>query len=203
MPRAKRASDEVYNARRRAKRQAARFEKQAKAETDAAQRNRLVRTAKELRGYAAQTYADKKRQFSESVEKAVSKISELYKNIGQKMGKEQRSDAMFRRELNRAATGETSTQLGKYGQQKFKIFMRATQRMWEGKPAEERYNAIIEGMGVSSLEEAFRQVMKKNRKTVKEMEKEFSGRDTSGFGEEGGSQEEEPSPDYLYYVKMI
>ena len=80
----------------------------------------------------------------------------------------------FAKELRKAKAGGISA-LGAKGREKAQLFYRVTQRLWEGKPLAERNNAIMEGLGVSSLEAAYAKII--TRSDVRDVLRQL---DTSG-----------------------
>ena len=201
MPRAKRKSDELYNERRRAKRLAARIEKQQ------------FRTAREQQ--AAQSYVTNLQKQIERtyVSKGV-EIEEAFKaakRLSVQTRREvctasQRANEIFTREMNLASSGNEST-LGANGAQYVKIFYAATQSIWEGQPLERRNKAILAAMGTDSLREAFTNVLWQNRaamKAAKHAGEPIGTTDENAFFyEDALDVEEYGSPEYLDYVSQV
>lgn len=139
---------------------------------------------------------------------AQAKLETILANTGGKSGKA-RADAVFKQQMGLAMNGKASS-LGKrgFGQSKVKIFYRSTQRLWQGKPASERNKAIIEGLGVSSLDEAFQMVMDANKKSVNIAKEEIDNRGKPVDTESEEFQREEigeseQSPTYLAFVRFV
>lgn len=201
MPRAKRKSDELYNERRRAKRLAARIEKQQ------------FRTAREQQ--AAQSYVTNLQKQIERtyVSKGV-EIEEAFKaakGLSVQTRREvrtasQRANEIFTREMNLASSGNEST-LGANGAQYVKIFYAATQSIWEGQPLERRNKAILAAMRTDSLREAFTNVLWQNRaamKAAKHAGEPIGTTDENAFFyEDALDVEEYGSPEYLDYVSQV
>lgn len=83
----------------------------------------------------------------------------------------------FQSEFREANKGGVSL-LGPHGDIKIATFYRVTQGLWEGKDLKERNEAILEGLGVSSLRAAYAKVMNmpEVRRIVRQMmEEEDSG----------------------------
>lgn len=201
MPRAKRKSDELYNERRRAKRLAARIEKQQ------------FETAREQQ--AAQSYvANLRRQIERTyISKGVEKDEafKAAKSLGVQTRREvrtasQRANEIFTRELNLASSGNEST-LGALGQQYVKIFYASTQSIWEGQPLERRNKAILAALGTDSLRDAFIEVLYKNRGAIKAAK--HAGEpigitdENAFFYEDADETDDYGSPEYLDYVTQV
>lgn len=201
MPRAKRKSDELYNERRRAKRLAARIEKQQ------------FRTAREQQ--AAQSYAaNLQKQIERTYVSKGVEIEEAFKaakRLSVQTRREvrtasQRANEIFTREMNLASSGNEST-LGANGAQYVKIFYAATQSIWEGQPLERRNKAILAAMETDSLREAFINVLWQNRaamKAAKHAGEPIGTTDENAFFyEDALDVEEYGSPEYLDYVSQV
>ena len=201
MPRAKRKSDELYNERRRAKRLAARIEKQQ------------FRTAREQQ--AAQSYvANLRKQIERTYISKGVEVEEAFKaakGLGVQTRREvrtasQRANEIFTREMNLASSGNEST-LGEHGEQYVKIFYAATQSMWEGQPLEMRNKAILAAMGTDSLREAFMSVLWQNRAAIRAArhagEPIGTTDENAFFYEDALDVEEYGSPEYLDYVSQV
>lgn len=200
-PRAKRRSDEDYNVRKRAKRRIAALEKQQftnKREAQAAQSY-----IQQLKGLIERSYA----KVTKRVEERAHVIQSLGKlTVANVKGNTARSNELFKRELNAASSGNIST-LGKHGQSMAKVFYRATQNFWEGKPTEKRNEAIMKGMGVDSLREAFKRVMRENKTALRNARKAQEGIDITDenafFYEEELFPDDLSSPEYLDFVAVM
>lgn len=153
--RQRRQSDEVYNARRRAKRYVKSLEKQVNQSKSATERRVLRRYIRNLNEAITGTY----RGSGRSIDKSVAAL----KTQTQK-GKSgaARANYVFQQQIGLAGRGRKSA-LGKYGAQKVKIFYTATQRIWQGAPASQRNKLIMAELGAGSLGEAFDMVMKRNK----------------------------------------
>lgn len=193
--RQRRQSDEVYNARRRAKRYVKSLEKQVNQSKSATERRVLRRYIKNLNEAIAGTY----RGSGRSIDKSVAAL--MAQTPRNKTGAA-RANYVFQQQLGLASRGRKSA-LGKYGAQKVKIFYTATQRIWQGAPASQRNKLIMAELGASSLGEAFDMVMKRNKAAL-DMAKglyEPIGDTAENIAFAQGLIEDiQTSPEYLDYV---
>lgn len=198
MPRAKRKSDELYNERRRAKRLAARIEKQQFG--TARERSAAQSYVESLQKQIERTYVTKGATLEEATKAA--------KSLGVQTRREvktasQRANEIFTRELRLASAGEESI-LGEMGQKYVKIFYAATQNIWEGQPLEMRNKAILAAFGTDSLREAFMSVLWQNRAAIRAAR--HAGEpvgvtdENAFFYEDAEDVEEYGSPEYIDYV---
>lgn len=171
MPRSKRESDEVYNARRRAKRLIARLERdQAKSSVSAAAQADYIKT---LKSQIQNSYVQRKGSWferSKSIEKsrqAGKTLTRMTKQAVGKRGEMSRANVMFSRQLNLSRIGGESV-LGENAKVKTDVFYAATRQFWRGRDPKKRNELIMKGLGVSSLEEAFNIVLTQNEKALKE-----------------------------------
>lgn len=202
MPRAKRQSDEIYNERRRAKRLAARIEKQ-QFRTN---REKLAAESyiSNLRNQIENTYVSKGIELKKAKKAAKSLSVQTRREVATSA---QRANEIFSREIRMASIGE-ETSLGKRGQQYVKIFYASTQNIWEGQPLENRNKAILAAMGTDSLQEAFVNVLNKNREAIKAAKHQgepIGVTDENAFFYEDMSAESDDygSPEYLDYVTQV
>lgn len=182
MARAKRKSDETYNARRRAKRLLARLERE-----DTSGMSRTARAAREsymqsVRDQIELSYmpkggtADARKQRMETVQANARKLDRMTNPIrATKKNKALRSDRIFQRQINAARLGmptvlggSTQSELqAELAKREVNIFYAATRRFWQNKPVEQRNELIKEGLGVKSLEQAFNLVLSQNRTALR------------------------------------
>ncbi len=202
MPRAKRQSDEIYNERSRAKRRAARIEKQ-QFQTN---RERIAAESyvSNLRRQIEETYISRGVE-RERAQKAAKSLSVQTRRDVRTSS--QRANEIFSREIRMASIGE-ETSIGKMGQQYVKIFYASTQNIWEGQPLENRNKAILAALGTDSLQEAFTQVLYKNRRAIraaKHQGEPIGITDENAFFYEDMSQESDEygSPEYLDFVTQV
>lgn len=155
-------------ARRAASRAADRERKRARREIDRLARqagqtqSKLVKSSLNARienlqnqldaSYATRT--DGKFSYGKKAQKAFSEISRETS-----IERKSQTKVDFRAELNKARAGLPSA-LGEDGLVKSAAFWRATQHYWQGKPYAEREQAIKEGLGVTSLTQAYAKVMR-------------------------------------------
>lgn len=131
MARAKRASDEAYNARRRLKRQAERYKKQA-ATASASKASRLQQQAKYLESQASRLYQGKDTAKNQARIQAQS-YSALQGT---------RKDTQKRRDIEAAEIMKTNVGAKIYG---------ATVSIWQDSPYTDRNKALIEHFGVTDM----------------------------------------------------
>lgn len=193
--RQRRQSDEVYNARRRAKRYVKSLEKQVNQSKSATERRVLRRYIRNLNEAIAGTYRGSGRSIDKSVAALKSQTQRGKSGTA-------RANYVFQQQLGLASRGRKSA-LGKYGAQKVKIFYTATQRIWQGAPASQRNKLIMAELGASSLGEAFDMVMKRNKAAL-DMAKglyEPIGDTAENIAFAQGLIEDiQTSPEYLDYV---
>lgn len=158
MARAKRASDETYNIRRRAKRAMQRAIKQGNTQF-----------AQALQREIDKSYMDKgTKQYRQGIEQVKRNLQGLVGQEGAARGnkKVQRSNTAFLAELRKAAKGLPSvvtTRTGFQATLETNVFFAATRDMWEYVPGgNERPLETVAGiLGYDNLEEAYRYIMSK------------------------------------------
>lgn len=167
MARAKRASDEIYNARRRAKRLLARLEREGTSGMSAAQAKARADYVNSVREQIAQSYQGTRnvrevgkaqrraKEASERLDRMTSAPRKV-KSAGE------RSNMLFQRQINLARIGAPST-LGEHGKEAVSVFYAATRQFWRGRDPRKRNELIMKGLGVSSLAEAYELVLNANR----------------------------------------
>lgn len=217
MARARRASDDIYNARRRIRRAAA-----------AAERRGETERARQLRRAAEETYAG--RGLAANVERAASAalaalrllpkapdtertrernkqlisalravqrrpslggaVSGLARELrSRRVG---RDNEIFSREINLASQDLPSSidRADLSGKSQARIFWMSTRKLWMGAPPDQRYQRIMEALGTDSLRDAFERVLELNDRAVRmarEAEREVS--DTlRDMGDERGDE---------------
>lgn len=181
MARAKRTSDEIYNARRRAKRLIARLEKQVSdSEIDNRARESYIQSLKEqinksyVKNRSKEVLAD-----SMKVAKKLDRMTSIPR--ANRFAKE-RSEAIFRQQLAAARAGNASS----VSEAEVSVFYAATRHLWRNHDVRERNALIIEKLEVASLQEAFEKVIASNKDAVKAYDK-FSDKKTPD-GERVGSK---------------
>lgn len=170
MARAKRTSDEVYNARRRAKRLLARLEREDVSGMSTSQKRARAEYIASVREQITQSYQGT-RQVHQAAEaqtrtkKAAERLDRMTTAPRKARSSAARSNLIFQRQINLARSGAPST-LGDSGKQAVSVFYAATRRFWRGKDPKERNRLIMEGLGVTSLSEAYDRVIGANRKAL-------------------------------------
>lgn len=170
MARAKRASDEVYNARRRAKRLLARLEREDVSGMSTSQRRARADYIASVREQIAKSYQGTRQvhQVTEAqarTKRAAERLDRMTTAPRKAKSRAERSNLIFQRQINLARSGAPST-LGERGKESVSVFYAATRRFWRGKDPKERNRLIMEGLGVSSLSEAYDRVIGANRKAL-------------------------------------
>lgn len=185
MARAKRKSDEVYNARRRAKRLLARMAKEDTSGMSAQQKAARLDYMRSVQEQVAKSYDTSRRQSNEvrrqqareSAENAASKLDKMTAAPRAASTAVDRSNLMFKRQLNLARIGAPSV-LGKHGEQAATIFYAATKKIWRGKDPAKRNELIMKAMGAETIEEAYKLVLSKNVDAFRALVS-YAGGDTS------------------------
>lgn len=170
MARAKRTSDEVYNARRRAKRLLARLEREDASGMSASQRRARADYIASVREQIAQSYQGTRQVQQVSgaqtrAKGAAERLDRMTTAPRKAKSRSARSNLIFQRQLNLARSGAPST-LGESGREAVSVFYAATRRLWRGKDPKERNRLIMDGLGVTSLSEAYDRVIGDNRKAL-------------------------------------
>lgn len=158
MARAKRASDETYNIRRRAKRAMQRAIKQGNTQL-----------AQALQREIDKSYMDRgTKQYRQGIEQVKRNLKGLVGQEGTARGnkKVKRSNTAFLAELRKAAKGLPSavtTRTGFQATLETNVFFAATRDMWEYVPGgNKRPLETVAGiLGYDNLEEAYRYIMSK------------------------------------------
>lgn len=170
MARAKRTSDEVYNARRRAKRLLARLEREDVSDMSTSQKRARADYIASVREQIAQSYQGTRQvhQVPEAqtrTKRAAERLDRMTTAPRKEKSRAARSNLIFQRQINLARSGAPST-LGDSGKEAVSVFYAATRRFWRGKDPKERNRLIMEGLGVTSLSEAYDRVIGANRKAL-------------------------------------
>lgn len=170
MARAKRTSDEVYNARRRAKRLLARLEREDVSGMGTSQKRARADYIASVREQIAQSYQGTRQvhQVPEAqtrTKRAAERLDRMTTAPRKARSRAARSNLIFQRQLNLARSGAPST-LGDSGKEAVSVFYAATRRFWRGKDPKERNRLIMEGLGVTSLSEAYDRVIGANGKAL-------------------------------------
>lgn len=141
--RPKRMSDELYNARRRLRRQAERIEREAKAEQSQAARETALGYAKYLRQQAKATGKLEKHQQMQALDR-LTRIRERTKGITYDPFRVRRRNAIVMQQLNAAGTEGADSAIS---ERKKSVFWAATKGLWPkglNVPRNERYDHILD-----------------------------------------------------------
>ena len=210
MARPKTRSDELYNARRRARRAIERIDRDIQAggysddEIVAAQQY-----VEYLRSSLKNTYVGRvsnPQLLGEVFDRAFENFDMLQSEVQSYSTSSDKllwqRNRLMMNEMRLASRGEL-TSLGELGQAKVKIFFRATQEFWDDRSIapKDRYEAILKGMGETDLRVAFDKVMAMNPKALKLAEEGLRGvKNTDGLS---ASDDIDGSPIYIHAVIML
>jgi len=212
MARKKTAADEAYNARRRARRQAARLEKEA-ATLTGRRREVAQRRAAQLRESIEKTYA------RNGVTRAVreKELAKLARQVPQQAGRGKRLGAKslqqaarnraFAIQLSNALNFDTITGEGpvsslakdpEMARAMALVFMHAhtdiRREQYDLHTPQNIYKEIMKSHGTSDLQQAFLQTMRENKSTLQEMHRSLKDEG------DGGDQKYEAVRPYLSMV---
>ena len=185
MAREKRKSDEVYNARRRAKRA---LDRELKKKVQ--DKEKIAN----LKANIQQSYATKQNEYLIDTESFIEKSKESKKESKADIN---RKNLITQREINQASSGGIS----KYSKEETKIFYAATKRAWEGKPQGTWNEAIMKYYGVETLEEAWNLIfenedVKRALQKAKDNQKQLQSEQDFADGS-GDEKEAKGSPTYI------
>lgn len=141
--RPKRPSDEVYNARRRLKRQAAKLEREAAAQPEMIA-EQMRSFAKSLRSHAESAMGLKTEQERQAALDRLARIREITKGASYGMSSVYRRNLITAQQINAAGTKDTDSSISEAEKN---VFWAAVKGLWpEGShvPRNERYNKIID-----------------------------------------------------------
>lgn len=178
MPRKKTLSDERYNARRRARREYARIVKEMSRQgITSSELATLSGYANRLNQNIMNSYIQKnivkgmtKKEREEIVKKAEFNINQSKKVLDSRSKSKNassRTNEIFSQKMNIAASNKR-TDIKGLDSDSVATFYISTRRFWQGKSREDRNSEIMRHLGVKSLEEAYRIVMRKNREYLKQ-----------------------------------
>ena len=170
MARAKRTSDEVYNARRRAKRLLARLEREDVSGMSTSQKRARADYIASVREQISQSYQGTRRahrvaEAQTRAKGAAERLDRMTAAPRNASSRAARSNLIFQRQINLARSGAPST-LGDGGKEAVSVFYAATRRFWRGRNPKERNRLIMDGLGVTSLSEAYDRVIGANGKAL-------------------------------------
>lgn len=195
-------SREADRVRKRAKRELANIRKRYEQTGDFQERRRLRESMRSLESDIAKSYANPsatlKAHRTMGVKSPVSEsaLVAAARGVGSKAGEGMAAAALgrlgsrerktmrdlmggidFRREMRVAGRGGVSV-LGEHGDIKVAAFWRVTQNMWETVDPQYREKAVLEGLGVDTLRQAYAKVM--SRKDVRRVVSRLMAEEDSG-----------------------
>lgn len=162
-PRAKRPSDELYNARRRIKRQAERIEREAKGKGET-ERKLAEGYAQYLRQQAAAPGKITAEQRAKAIER-LGKMREETRDVAYGRFRVARRNAIFKQQMNAAGTEGAESSIS---ERKKSVFWAATKGLWpkgSNVPRNERYDLILSHFYTDQTTDAieFRKWLEKRR----------------------------------------
>lgn len=205
--RKKTTADELYNARRRAKRAIARLEKEIQKGTITGREKAATEGyIKSLRETVQKTYA--KRGIDKIEAQRAAKALDVQTLEKGTQTAEQRRNIVFERQIYLAGAGMPTTiaKTPEAAQAAVKIFYKATQHLWQGLPVKDRNKAIMARLAVSSLHDAFIEVMRQNPEAFRaalDVYRPIEDTDEEEFFAEPGDEGEMGSPPYLAYTNTV
>lgn len=172
MARAKRASDEIYNARRRAKRLLARMEREDVSGMSSVQRRARADYMESVRAQIERTYQGTRavrevRSAQKRAKSASERLDRMTSAPRKVKSSRERSDMLFQRQVNLARIGAPSL-FGEHGKAAVSVFYASTRQIWRGRDLKDRNKLIMEALGVDNLQDAFDKVLIKNMRAVNE-----------------------------------
>lgn len=194
--RARKISDDIYNARRRYKRALQReLDKDIK-------NNEKIEGLKEL---ISQSYATKNKEYLFDTKEFERKSYTVTRTYEKEIARNERKNIMFQREINLASSVKMYGP-PKISKEKVKIFYAATQNIWQGKPQGQWNKAIMEYYGVTSLEDAWDLVFEDEdvKKALERAEKNQtkSGSDVDYADGTNDERDEKGSPPYIKLLTL-
>ena len=206
-PRAKKKSDEIYNARRRAKRALAKVqEKQQANPTEAGQRT-ISQMQQLIESSYAETKGKKRGQYKFESERLESSLNIAAKSATRKERRErnERKNAIFERDLRLSRNPEVEGT--KFEPYEVNIFYTATKQFWEGKPPGARNKAIMNAIKVDTLEEAWNIVFENEavQEALRRAEQAQHPAESDGDISDGEFEppDEAGSPPYIEYLVNV
>lgn len=170
MARAKRESDEIYNARRRAKRLLARMEREDVSGMSSVQRRARTDYMESVRAQIEQSYHGTRdvrevRSARKRAKSASERLDRMTSAPRKVKTPRERSDMLFQRQVNLARIGAPSL-FGEHGKAAVSVFYASTRQIWRGRDHKDRNKLIMEALGVDNLQDAFDKVLIKNMRAV-------------------------------------
>ena len=141
--RPKRPSDEVYNARRRLKRQAAKLEREAASQPEMIA-EQMRSFAKSLRSHAESTMGLKTQQERQAALDRLARIREITKGASYGMSSVYRRNLITAQQINAAGTKDADSTISEADKN---VFWAAVKGLWpqgSNVPRNERYNKVID-----------------------------------------------------------
>lgn len=182
MARKKRASDEVYNARRRAKRLIARLEREQARDGIGVQSKARASYINSLKSQVAKSYATSRSKSAlKASREAADTLNRMTRIPRADRTARERAEAIFKQQLAQARRGGESS----ITPAQVSVFYAATRRIWQGYDVRDRNERIKRALGVESLSEAFERVISENDEAIARYD-DFSDTETPD-GERIGS----------------
>lgn len=231
MARPKKASDEVYNARRRAKRLLNSLQRQIDKGAITGSRLRATRAYMDsIREQINSSYvakggsAQQRAQSLDSARAAARELERMTRQPRATRGAQQRANELFARQINLSrlqkpstlgGTGLTFDERTRYAEAEVNIFYAATRNIWRGKDPNKRNELIMQALGTDNLADAFAQVLSANRDALRAARAEVRGytpddAEMDGWTDELAwadvreeDSEQMGSPDYLDYIRVV
>ena len=176
MARAKRQSDEVYNARRRAKRLLARIERDYG--NGKISKSQYIGLKKELAPQIEETYQPKVENVFERG-KRMEVVQHLRYKVGMMRGQMGKAGSVrelaSQQSFARAANGEKNIwnrsikSAGMSGRNVAAIVYFATIQLWQGKPYRERNQIIMRALGTKTWDETVEYILSHNQKYIEQV----------------------------------
>lgn len=199
MPRAKRASDDRYNARRRAKRELARIERNIASQAyGVIQEDVMKEYAARLRKSIENSYIQKdivrgmsrkeRKRLTARADAALRSSESALESLRLSRTATERENRAFAEKLNRAKHGQKVDWSG-MDETSVMFFYASTKRLWTGRRLSERNAAIMQYFGTQSLEEAYRIVMNRNREYIRGYREAVYNREKYGVSVMGWTHE--------------
>lgn len=203
MARKKRASDELYNQRRRAKRAIARIE----SNPNATRRERAYASALKLgvsQSYVGRNTSPERLRAALAAGRLLSS-----RTVGAKAGAAERRDIMFRAQIG--AASRKGANIAGMTRAREKIFFKATQKYWAGK-GPDKLASIQAAFGGAPLDVIYRTVMSQQTEVLRREYAERKAR-TGGLTSDPDNALQQAlaenvdrdvgSPDYMVYVVEV
>lgn len=206
-PRTKTKSDEIYNARRRAKRALEKVQrKQNENPTEAGQRT-ISQMQQLIENSYAETKGKKRGQYKFEEQSLERSLNIAAKSATRKERRErnERKNTLFERDLS--LSRNTEVEGTRFEPYEVNIFYTATKQFWEGKPQSARNKAIMDALKVETLEEAWNIVFENEavKEALRRAEQAQQPAETDGDISDGEFEppDEAGSPPYIEYLVNV